>query len=48
MGENLLSSVNFGLGWRFAQNVKLKISYHIMLEENSENHLSFQVDIDTF
>jgi len=48
MGENMFSSLNFGFGWKFAQNVLLKISYNVMLQENSKNRITFQVDIDSF
>jgi len=48
MGENILSAVSFGAGWRFAKNVMIKFSYHIKLRRESNNLIGLQINIDTW
>ena len=48
MGENIMSAFSMGMGWKFAKNVMIKFSYHIMLKEKSKNLLGLQVNIDTW
>lgn len=48
MGENIFSAISVGFGWRFAKNVLIKFSYHIMLRKNSNNTLGLQVNINTW
>lgn len=48
MGENIMSAISVGFGWKFAKNVMLKFSYHIKLKKDSNNLLGLQVNINTF
>ena len=48
MGENILSAVSLGIGWKFARNVIIKMAYHIKLKKNSNNLLGLQVNINTW
>jgi len=48
MGENIMSAVSLGIGWKFAKNVIIKFSYHIKLKKETEDLLGLQVNINTF
>jgi hypothetical protein len=48
MGENIMSAVSLGIGWKFAKNVMIKFSYHIKLRKQSNNLLGLQININAF
>ena len=48
MGENMLSALSLGMGWKFAKNVMIKFSYHMKLKEEENNLLGLQININTW
>jgi len=47
-GDNRMSAVSLGVGWKFARNVLLKFAYHIKLRKSENNQLSLQININAF